>query len=494
VSRPSRTRETWPLAGVLLLAAVLRLANLEARGFWRDEAVTIELLRLPLAELLRTIPESEGTPPLYYMLAWFWTRIVGDGEVGARSFSALVGIVAVAVVYLAARELSGRRAALVASLLAAASPLLVWHAQDARAYSLLVLLSSTSFLFFARLLRAPSRGNAFAWAVSSGVALLTHYFAVFLLAPQAAWLLLARRTRRAALAPVTSVLLVGLSLVPIALAQRTNVDWISHVPLRRRIFEVAGEFLVGPQPPRERTSIAITGALVLVALGLLAFLSRPAERRAVAPAAVVGGAALVLPLLLVPAGFDYVLARNLIVALPALMIVAATGLALSHISRIGAVIAGTLAVIGVVVVVWSAEDPKFGAEDWRGAAVALGPPPDGGRAIVLWPRVGVRPFVLYRPSAQFMAAVGAPVSEIVFVALGSEHRLTVERYGGALYPPTPPFGVTSDHSAPYFTIVHLQANRRVFVTPRQLAATAATAPQAAVLLEEPTQRPPARRR
>ncbi len=42
-------------------------------------------------DLLRTIPESEATPYLYYVLAWPWTRLFGFGEVGLRSLSALAG-------------------------------------------------------------------------------------------------------------------------------------------------------------------------------------------------------------------------------------------------------------------------------------------------------------------------------------------------------------------------------------------------------------------
>ena len=59
------------LAGIVALAGALRFSELGARGFWRDEAVTVELVRKGLGGMLGAIPDSEGTPPLYYVVSYF---------------------------------------------------------------------------------------------------------------------------------------------------------------------------------------------------------------------------------------------------------------------------------------------------------------------------------------------------------------------------------------------------------------------------------------
>src|SRR6266508_3328638 len=69
--------------------ALLRFSDLGARSFWRDEGATVELVRRSFVSMLRALPGSEGTPPLYYVLIWPWSRIFGSDEVGLRSFSAL---------------------------------------------------------------------------------------------------------------------------------------------------------------------------------------------------------------------------------------------------------------------------------------------------------------------------------------------------------------------------------------------------------------------
>ena len=86
------------------------------------------------------------------------------------------------------------RVGLWAAALAALSPALYYYSQEARAYALLILLSAAALVAFQRALAAP-RGRSLAlWAAMSALALLTHYFAVFLFIPQA--LILARRLGR----------------------------------------------------------------------------------------------------------------------------------------------------------------------------------------------------------------------------------------------------------------------------------------------------------
>jgi uncharacterized membrane protein len=82
--------------------------------------------------------------------------------VGLRSLSALFGTATVPVAYLVGRELIGRRAGLGLAAIVAVEPMLVWYSQDARAYALLVLLSSAALLFLLRA-RRTGRGRDLAW-------------------------------------------------------------------------------------------------------------------------------------------------------------------------------------------------------------------------------------------------------------------------------------------------------------------------------------------
>src|ERR1700751_2183225 len=127
LGRPVRgVRRDAALAALLtLLAAGIRLPTLAEQSFWLDEGYTVRLVRMSFGGMLRTIPRTESTPPLYYVLAWVWTHVFSSSEFGLRSLSAVAGIATIPVAYAAARRLAGARAAAICALLLAVSPLMV---------------------------------------------------------------------------------------------------------------------------------------------------------------------------------------------------------------------------------------------------------------------------------------------------------------------------------------------------------------------------------
>src|SRR5580700_1890402 len=190
----------WPLAALTILAAALRLSTLDLQSFWYDEAFTpVHVLHPSLWATLRAVVHTENTPPLWYLLAWADSRVLGTGEVALRLPSALAGIATVPVAWAIGRELEGPRArgaAVVCAALVAVNPLFVWYSQEARAYALFVLMAALAMLCFLRARREPTPGWLAAFAVSASLALLSHYFAAFLVAPMVLWLL--RGSRRPA--------------------------------------------------------------------------------------------------------------------------------------------------------------------------------------------------------------------------------------------------------------------------------------------------------
>src|ERR1700741_4565359 len=200
--------------GLTVLAAVLRFYRLGHQGFWFDEGNPALLVHFSPGKMLGLIPQTESTPPLYYMVAWVWARVFGYGESGLRSLSAVCGVLLVPVVYAAGARLISRRAGVIAAALAACSPLLIWYSQEARSYSMLALLSAVSLLAFAYARVSPTPRGLVAWVVASALALATHYYAVLAVVPEAVWLLWVWRSRRPVQVAVGGVGLCGLGLVP----------------------------------------------------------------------------------------------------------------------------------------------------------------------------------------------------------------------------------------------------------------------------------------
>ncbi|MGZ8693710.1 MAG: glycosyltransferase family 39 protein [Gaiellaceae bacterium] len=486
-----RDRHLWLVFVVTAVGAALRFADLGTRSYWVDEAATLQVIRGGFAHILGRVAEFENTPPLYYVLAWVWHEAFGSSEVAVRSFSALGGTLTIPVVYAIGMNLVSRRVGLVAALLAAVSPLLIWHAQDARAYALAILLCSLSFLFFVRAIQAEVRAGRSAfvwWAVASILAITTHYYAVFLVAAEAFWLIRQERLRRPALAATGALVLAVIALVPLAIDQRSHntARWISAHSLLRRLGGLPSAYIVGYQPPLLLVTSLIGGLFVLVAVVLLALRGDALSRRAATLSAVVGAPTIVFPVLLVFGGTDSVTTRNTTVAWIPLLMVVAIGLGSRHAGRAAAVTLIGMTALCVAIVLLTASEPKFEREDWRGASRAIGPA--ALRAIVLSPRSGRLPLEVYRPAATAMPAGGAFVREIVLVALPSSFARIGQRplppRPRTVAPAAPGFREVSRLNANYFTLIRFRSERARRVD-RMLAEEHLGTSSGTVLLERP---------
>ena len=296
-ARSASTSAWLPLAAIVLLGALLRFATLAVQSLWFDEAATWELTQLPFVEMLRALPSRESNPPLFYVLEWVATRALGDGEVGLRALSALAGTALIAVAGLVGQRIAGARAGVATAALVAVNPLLVWFSQEARSYALVTLLATVALLLFLRALDDPRPSVLAWWAVAAALALSSHYFAAFALAPQAAWLLWRHPRRPAVAAAIAAQAVVSGALLPLLLAQHDNPYDIAAESLAVRAVQVPKQFLLGYRGPLALPIGLLAAVLIAFAVVLLLRRAeRTARERAVLVGAV-GATALLLPLL-----------------------------------------------------------------------------------------------------------------------------------------------------------------------------------------------------
>lgn len=390
----ARSRTFWIVAGLTVLAGVLRFATLGVQSYHHDEIVTASrILRDGFWHAMDAVGFSESAPPLYYAVAWFWTQLTGTGEFGLRSVSAAAGVATVPVAYLLGAELSSRRAGVVAAALVAVNPMLLWYSQEARAYALFVLLTALSLLYFVRALDRGRRRDSIAWGIASALALGTHYFAVFPIAVEALWLLRRRgRETGGAFPGIWIIAVAGLLLAPLLVHQASfaHAEWISNFSLWHRLWETGLTFALGEtgdiiaQP--EHPLLAVVPALIAIAAAWLVFArGERAERRAAGVPLALAAVTVVAPLAigLLDSGKDYVLARNLLPALVPLLVALGVGFTLREARRSGAVLAGLLVAYSLGFSIWASVSPALQRPDWDAAAGAIGEP-TVPRAMVTW--------------------------------------------------------------------------------------------------------------
>lgn len=431
-ARAERLPGWWPLAAITLLAALVRLPTLGHQSFWYDEAFTpVHVLHPSLSATLHSVVHTENSPPLWYLTAWVDYRILGSGEFALRLPSALAGIATVPVAYGIGRELTGRRAAVLCALLVAVNPLFVWYSQEARAYGLFVLMAALAMLCFLRAMNEPTRGRMALFALTGALAMLTHYFAVFLLIGMVLLLLRDRGRRRAAAPAVAALVIVGLALIPLVIAQGGHgTQWIGRWPLAERLEAIVQYYLVGYSgAPLGHGIEALMAIALLAGVGYGCWIMldlAPSFRRARTEpldeeserartgawiALVISACGVGIPVLMAFLGADYLAPRNLVGAMIPVTALVAILIVSPPTGRWGQALGAVLAIGFLILTVDVALSPRLQRGNWRGlAAVLRGGAPD--RAITTV-ELGSAPLEYYMGPLHNLRAGGvAVVSEI----------------------------------------------------------------------------------
>jgi mannosyltransferase len=256
---------------VLAVAVVLRFVALS--HLWLDEALSINIANLPLSEIPDAL-RSDGAPPLYYFILHGWMKVFGSGPVAVRALSGLFGVAALPLMWVAGRQLAGSRAAWTGTILLATSPFAVRYATEARMYSLVSLLVLAAFLAGSRLVEGGGRRHQVVLGLATGLALLTHYWSLFLVAVAAGLLAFVawrgsdpvRSGARRALVALAAGSLLFLPWVPAFLHQltHTGTPW-GQAGRFRSVFDTVTDFAGGYGNPGVPLSLLYFG---LAALGV----------------------------------------------------------------------------------------------------------------------------------------------------------------------------------------------------------------------------------
>jgi 4-amino-4-deoxy-L-arabinose transferase-like glycosyltransferase len=175
----SANKQIWIMALLVLVGFCLRAYRLDYQSVWADEAFSLNVTRQPLDQITNKLVKDFVHPPLHYYMLHFWFKLVGFGVWQARFLSVIFGTLAIAVIYLLARELFGYQTGTVAALLLMVSQLGIMYSQEARPYALMLFFVLTSSLLFVVALK---KRNGFAWwsfVVSAALMTYSHYYGAF---------------------------------------------------------------------------------------------------------------------------------------------------------------------------------------------------------------------------------------------------------------------------------------------------------------------------
>ena len=180
-ARPGRAGPLLLAGAVFLVVAGLVLRVFTISDLWLDEALSVNIAKLPLTEIPAAV-RVDGAPPLYYWLLHLWMSVFGDGDVAVRSLSGVASALTLPVVWLVADRLGGRRAAWAAAFVLAVNPFAIRYATESRMYALVALEVALGLLAAIRALERPTLGRLGLVALAAAALLYTHYWGIYLLA------------------------------------------------------------------------------------------------------------------------------------------------------------------------------------------------------------------------------------------------------------------------------------------------------------------------
>jgi tetratricopeptide (TPR) repeat protein len=168
---------------VLLLGTALRFHGLGDKSLWVDEILQVSVASNSVPRIWEiALPYSAGALDLFVT---HLALTLGESEFLVRFPPAFFGVVSIALIYAVGRRLFGPTTGLLASLLLALSAYHVRYSQEARAYSLLVLLTLLSMWFFLAVMRRSTLLNWVGWVAATALGLYTHFSMLVVVAAQA---------------------------------------------------------------------------------------------------------------------------------------------------------------------------------------------------------------------------------------------------------------------------------------------------------------------
>jgi hypothetical protein len=189
-----------------------------------------------------------------------------------------------------------------------------------------------------------------------------------------------------------------------------------------------------------------------------------------------------IPLLAALAGVDYLVARNLVVAVVPGAVCLAAGYASG---RLGLALGGALCALLLAITLGVSLDSRYGRTDWRGVAERLDRP-DVDRAIVVTPYMSRS---LWRP---YLTGLDEPTgSEVVVEEIGLVGLATEGGFSGGrvtppdVPPPSPPagFALVSTERSPTLTLYRYRALQPTAVSTATLAGLRLADQQPGILLQ-----------
>ena len=213
------------IAVVCAAAAAIALRHLGTKPLWLDESVTATEAARPLGSMLHFLKGEDADFGVYYAVVHLWLKL-GSSDAWVRGPSALFAVASVGAAGWCGVRWRGWGTGVAAATLLAVNPFWLYYAQEARGYSLALLLALLSTTALIGALRRPDRRRLVLYGALTAALLYASLFAALYVAAQVAVVATRGLGRRLAPAWLVAAACATPLAVWMAAVERGQISWI----------------------------------------------------------------------------------------------------------------------------------------------------------------------------------------------------------------------------------------------------------------------------
>ena len=191
----------------LALALILRLVLLN-QSLWLDESIQALALMGKMGPLLK-YALADFQPPLYHLIGYLSTHLFGYSEISLRLPSLISGLFTVYFVVKIGELVGSKKVGIIAGLIAATNPLLIYYSQEGRTYAMTTFFVTASMYYFLQLLKEKSTKSYLFYALFTTCFIWTSYLSWFLLLTQGVYVIWKKRFDILAIQVISTLTLVA---------------------------------------------------------------------------------------------------------------------------------------------------------------------------------------------------------------------------------------------------------------------------------------------
>lgn len=223
---------------LLVIGSLFRFYGLDHESLANDELSTCYRSSFDsISSVISRGVVPDKHPPGYQILMFFVERSAGDSAVALRFPSAAAGVISIYLLFLLGRRLFSSSVGFLAAALMTFSPVHIWYSQEARTYSILILMVTLSIYILTRMLDSlrekgcPGLLNIVSFALLNILMEYFHYFGLLMVVLESGILLLVTIYRRKNILYPVAVCVVSalafLPWIPVAMEQSGNDSYIT---------------------------------------------------------------------------------------------------------------------------------------------------------------------------------------------------------------------------------------------------------------------------